>query len=346
MVAVILAAGVGSRLRPLTINKPKCLVKIAGRSILDYQIRAFVSAGIKEIIVIIGYESEKVQRYCKKIKDIRIKLIRTPDYENTNNMYSLYLAKDDLIGESFILANGDVVFGSKIVYKMVHSPFRDLIVCDRSVYNKESMKIKIVKGGYISSIRKTITKKSAYATSIDLYKFSEKSSLILFKEIIKTIEVERNLRNWTEVALDGLLQRKALKIKPLDIDGKSWIEIDNYNDLAYADKIFSRFDTTFKSKKLIFLDLDGTVYIGNKLIKGAKQFLKYLKDKKINYYFEKIFTKPSALKLKKMLKISICGIGSFGFALLRYLSKKQLVKKDFTLYAYDNNRDLVEHLRT
>ncbi len=306
MKAIILAAGVGSRLRPLTANKPKCLVKVAGKSILDYQIGAFVSAGIKEIIIIIGYEAEKVQRYCKKIKDIKIKLIRTPDYENTNNMYSLYLARDDLVGENFILVNGDVVFESEILYKMVHSPFRDLIACDRSVYNKESMKIKIVEDGYIRSIRKTITKKSAHATSIDLYKFSEKSSLVLFQEIIKIIEVEKNLRDWTEVVLDRLFQRKALKIKPLDIDGKSWIEIDNYNDLACADKIFSRFDTTFKSKKLIFLDLDGTVYIGNKLIKGTKQFLKYLKDRKINYYFLSNNSSRSKMDyVKKLLDLGI-----------------------------------------
>ena len=75
MIGVILAAGVGSRLRPMTNNKPKCLVTTAGKPILQYQIDAYKEAGIDELIIIVGYEGGAIREYCKHIKDIKIQII-------------------------------------------------------------------------------------------------------------------------------------------------------------------------------------------------------------------------------------------------------------------------------
>ncbi|EPJ2546225.1 sugar phosphate nucleotidyltransferase, partial [Escherichia albertii] len=89
MNGVILAAGVGSRLRPITSNKPKCLVKVAGIPILEYQLNAYRQAGINNIYIIVGYEGEKIRNYCKYIKDLNITIVENDEYETTNNMYSL-----------------------------------------------------------------------------------------------------------------------------------------------------------------------------------------------------------------------------------------------------------------
>src|SRR5690606_4320311 len=114
MKAVILAEGIGSRLRPITLTKPKCLVRAAGRPILDYQIQAYIAAGIKKIIIVAGYQSRAVHDYCKHIKDAEITIIENPDYETTNNMYSLYLAKEYVENQAFVLSNGDVAFDPQI----------------------------------------------------------------------------------------------------------------------------------------------------------------------------------------------------------------------------------------
>ncbi len=91
--AVILAAGLGSRLRPMTDNKPKCLVKINGKPLLQYQLDAYKQADIVDILIIVGYQGKKVEEYCKHIKGLNIKVIYNNDYEFTNNMYSLLFGK-------------------------------------------------------------------------------------------------------------------------------------------------------------------------------------------------------------------------------------------------------------
>src|SRR5690606_15301721 len=118
MIGVILAAGVGSRLRPMTNNKPKCLVTTAGKAILQYQIDAYREAGIDQLVIIVGYEGNAIRQYCKHIKDIKITILENSDYEITNNMYSLYLAKNHVEGSPFILNNADLSIDSKIVQKL------------------------------------------------------------------------------------------------------------------------------------------------------------------------------------------------------------------------------------
>ena len=285
MKAIILAAGIGSRLQPMTSNKPKCLIEVAGRPILDYQIRSYASAGIKDIIIIVGYKSEQVIDFCRHIEGVNIKTIENTNYEVTNNMYSLYLAFDDLVGKTFVLSNGDVIFDEQIACSIVHSEIKDLIATDHGKYLEESMKITVNHMGLVDNISKTIPSQLAYGNSIDLYKFSAESSEIFFMQIKDIIEKDGNLNDWTEVALQKLLRTRRLSMRPFDIAKRRWVEIDNYEDLALADKLFSDFDRSLKNKKLFFIDLDGTIYIGDKIIQGAKEFLVGLESLGIDFYF-------------------------------------------------------------
>ena len=108
MKAIILAAGIGSRLRPLTNNIPKCLVEVNNKSIIEYQIDAYLEAKVEEIIIITGYLSKHLVEFIqKKYKSENIKFIENKNYNDTNNMYSLYLAKDYLLDKNFILSNAD-----------------------------------------------------------------------------------------------------------------------------------------------------------------------------------------------------------------------------------------------
>lgn len=285
MKAVILAAGAGSRLRPITSNKPKCLVRVAGRPILDYQIKAYASAGVKDILIVAGYQAEKVREYCKNVKDVNIKIIENTAYEITENMYSLYLAMNQVGQQSFILSNGDVVFDAEIAYQVINNECGDVIVVDVGAYSEESMKVTVDEYGYINDISKKIPADKAFGSSIDVYKFSADSARILFERIRKIIEEENNLKDWTEVALQRLLSSNILKMRPFDTLKKRWIEIDDYEDLILAEKYFSVFDVSLKDKKLCFLDLDGTVYLGDRLISGAREFVEELRKQDILFYF-------------------------------------------------------------
>ena len=305
MKTIILAAGVGSRLRPITSKKPKCLAMVAGKPILGYQIDAYLNAGIKDIIIVAGYKSGKIKEFCSRIKNANIKIIENKNYENTNNMYSLYLAKEAVDGEDFLLSNGDVVFDPKIAYELVHSKIRDAIACDKGSYNKESMKITVNTSGYVTNISKEIPLSISYGNSIDVYKISSKSSAHIFEEISNIVEKERNTKDWTEVALQRLLNAGRLRIKPFDINGRRWIEIDDMGDLLLADIFFYNIKS-LGSKDVFFVDLDGTVYLGDKVIHGAKEFLAKLKVMGKHVYF--ISNNSSKSKVDYVKKLHSMGI--------------------------------------
>ena len=233
MKAIILAAGVGSRLRPITNEVPKCLVNVNGKSIIDYQIEAYINAGISEIVIITGHLHEKLVEYVKnKYSDINIVFIHNADYETTNNMYSLYLAKN-LISDEFIMSNADVVFSKDMVKLLIQNENESLIAVDKDNYNEESMKI--VVSDRVLNISKQIEEKDAYGTSIDLYKFNKEATIEMFKEIDKVINKEYNLNSWTEVALNSILDK--IIFKPFDIGNRFWYEIDNHTDLEAAEAI-------------------------------------------------------------------------------------------------------------
>ncbi len=285
MIGVILAAGIGSRLRPMTNTKPKCLVTTAGMPILRYQIDAYKAAGITELVLVVGYEGGAIRDYCKHIKDLDIHIVENPDYETTNNMYSLYLTRKFVGGNEFILNNADLSIDSSIVFDLLHHPASDAIAVDSSVYNGESMKVSVNAQGVITNIAKTISEADAFACSIDFYKFSRESSQVFFAEIERIIETEQNVKDWTEVAMQRLMQEGRLQFKPCDIQGKRWVEVDNYEDLALSDRLFSGLDEKLENIDNVLLDLDGTVYVGNRVVDGVADVIRKLRGKGKNIYF-------------------------------------------------------------
>jgi len=305
MKAVILAAGTGSRLKSITSMKPKCMIRIGGRSILARQIQAYVDAGVKDIIVMAGYRSDEVKDYCKRIKRANVKVVENKEYKTTNNMYSLYLAKKEEAGKEFLMSNGDVVLDPDIIYRLVHSDTPNAIVCDRGSYNNESMKIKVDAFGYATDISKEIPPSLAYGNSIDVYKFSSRSSALLFEEIRKIIEDEANVRDWVEVALQRLLKERVLKMVPFNTENRHWVEIDDIEDLLLADRLFSKI-RSLGSKRLFFIDLDGTIYLGDTLIRGAAKFLAKLRA--MHKYIFFLSNNSSKSKQDYVIKLNSMGI--------------------------------------
>ncbi|WP_413494606.1 HAD-IIA family hydrolase [Morganella psychrotolerans] len=279
MIGVILAAGVGSRLRPMTNNKPKCLVTTAGKPILQYQLDAYKNAGITDIIIIVGYEGDAIRNYCKYTKELNIHIIENSEYEDTNNMYSLYLAKNYINGKAFILNNADLAVENNLITDMISSPEKDIVAVDFSLYNEESMKITCNDAGMIINISKQISEEDTLGCSIDFYKFSETSSEIFFEELERIIVNEKNKKDWTEIAMQRLFQSQELKFKPFNIQNTAWVEIDNYDDLALSDKIFSQLKKKITDYTCYCFDLDGTIYVGNEIIPNVIESIKILKEK-------------------------------------------------------------------
>lgn len=234
MKAIILAAGVGSRLRPITNEVPKCLVEVNDKSIIEYQIEGYLEAGINQFIILTGYLDTKLVKFLtRKYPNIDFKFIHNKDYEITNNMFSLYLAKD-YVGDEFVMSNADVVFSKDMVKHLIERKEDSLIAVDKDNYNEESMKI-VVENNKVLSISKQIEKELSYGTSIDLYKFNKDAKKAMFDEIDRIINGEKNLNSWTEVALNNILDK--VEFNPLNINDRFWYEIDNHEDLKIAEEI-------------------------------------------------------------------------------------------------------------
>lgn len=282
--AIILAAGIGSRLYPLTEEYPKSLIKVNGREILDYQIQGYLNAGINEsdIYIVTGYKHEMIVDYLNK-KYPCVNEIYSPNYLTTNNMYSLYLGLSKLKNiedlDSLFINNADCLYDENLMYEFVNSKLANAIATELNTYMEESMKIVLQKDGSIINIAKTIAENDAAGVSVDLYKYSSKTVKRLFDIIRYYIEEKNDLKQWTEVAFPELF--KTEKVYPFNINNKKWVEVDNNDDLALADKLFS--DFCLDNKKALICDMDGTLYVGNEPIPEAIDFIK--NKNKLETYF-------------------------------------------------------------
>lgn len=233
MKAVILAAGLGSRLRPITNEVPKCMVPVNGIRIVDKQIDNLLVNDVEDIYVVDGYKAEILASHLKEVYPL-VHIVSNPRYAETNNMYSLYLTAKFVKGEEFLLMNSDVYYDADIIKGMLEGDNQSKIACDRSGYMEESMKITL-DGEKINHISKKITPEEYYAVSIDVYRISSDDSKTLFKEVEDSIIVKGDENSWTEVALDHIF--KNANFRPYVIENR-WFEIDDHDDLKRAEEIF------------------------------------------------------------------------------------------------------------
>ena len=234
MKALILAAGYGSRLAPLTDDIPKSLVPVNGKPILLKQLENLYDAGITDITVISGYRAIMLEAAVHdRFRDVRI--IKSADYETTNNMYSAYLAREAMAGDDFLMMNADVFMDASVIQALVDFDWPNAIVTDIGFYLPESMKV-VEQDGRLTRISKDIPATEALGASIDVYRFSAEAGEAFFRKCAEYIEEKGEKNLWSEVALNGILGEVEFRACPLE--GR-WYEIDNHDDLAAAERIFA-----------------------------------------------------------------------------------------------------------
>ncbi len=235
MKALILAAGLGSRLAPITNNIPKSLVPVNGKPILFKQLDNLICNGISDITIVSGYKADILKKSVNEhYKNIRI--IESVDYASTNNMYSAYIARKAVENSDFLMMNADVFFDESVISELLAFDISaNAVVTDIGNYIEESMKV-VENEGRLIKISKTIKPEEALGSSIDVYKFSAEGGNAFFAKCAEYIEQKRELKMWSEVALNDIFDQIEFKACPLK--GR-WLEIDNHDDLAAAEKIFA-----------------------------------------------------------------------------------------------------------
>ena len=238
--ALILAAGFGSRLAPITDNIPKSLVPVNGKPILFKQIENLIENRISDITIISGYKADVLKKAIHE-KWPEIHVVESVEYATTNNMYSAWLGIKNMFPDgkidSFLMMNADVFYDTSVLTALLKDEAQDAIVVDIGRYIEESMKV-VKKDGRLIAISKKITPEVALGSSIDVYKFSGEGGVAFLEVCRRYIEDKKELKLWSEVALNDVLEEGKVSFRECPLEGR-WIEIDNHEDLAAATELFS-----------------------------------------------------------------------------------------------------------
>lgn len=241
MKAIILAAGVGSRIRPMTDNCPKSLLRINGKTILEMMISNLQDCGINEIVFVLGYLQEQIKEFVKTdFPNLNARYITNERYAETNTGFSLMLAKD-LIGESaFIKFDADVVFDKEILQRLIECDYENCLCIDKNInLDAEEIKVIVEDENRIVKASKTVNPKEAVGESIGIEKISRETAKLLFSELELMMQDKQHHQEYYEGAYERLIE-KNVPFHALNISGLRWTEIDTHEDFATAEKMFNR----------------------------------------------------------------------------------------------------------
>jgi choline kinase len=226
MKAIIMAAGRATRMLPLTKDKPKCILEIKGKKILQHQIDVLKKCGVKNIVVITGHEAEKIEKEYGK----ELNYVFNPFYNVSGMLITLWTARNEL-DDDILLMYSDILFNEKIIKKILDCEGDIALAVDTSTVDKEAEKV-IIENGLILEISKTnFDVKQADAEYIGLAKFSKKGAKILIKEMERA--VRKNINTYFIETIKNIIN-KNIKIMACDITGEKWIDIDFPEDLERA----------------------------------------------------------------------------------------------------------------
>jgi len=240
MKVLILAAGMGKRLGKLLKEVPKALVEVGAQPLLAYTLKNITREGIKDVVIVTGYRASKLKEFVEKRQKycgLNIKYIHNRRYAETNNIYSVYLARSELEGHDFILINCDVLFHPGILRVIMSTENSMALSVDFRVrMGEEEMKVR-VEDDRIVEISKEISPEEADGEYIGLTRINAESTTAFFDAVEETLELE-GYNVFYEAAFQRMIDKGGY-IAAESTRGLPWIEIDTLEDLCIAREIIA-----------------------------------------------------------------------------------------------------------
>lgn len=248
MQALILAAGTGSRLKQYTEKVPKCMVPVNGVPMIERAVDAIVAAGIKQLYIGLGYKSEVLKEFIaktfdqKRLDGMKIDFIENPVYDKTNNIYSLWLARQAFSDDDTILLESDLVFDKGLIKNLVQAKERNLAVVSHyedwmdgtcTILDRDNNIV-----DFIGKNSQNPAEMDRYYKTVNIYKFSRDFTESYYLPFLQTFMDVFGKNNYYETCLKFLAQTDPTLLKAFKISGESWYEIDNPDDLKNAEKRF------------------------------------------------------------------------------------------------------------
>ncbi|MDT8406937.1 MAG: phosphocholine cytidylyltransferase family protein [Methylococcales bacterium] len=242
--AIILSAGQGRRLLPHTENSPKCLLKVAGKSVLAWQIDTLLAAGITDVRVITGFHADLIETLLTETYAAYpdITACYNPFFDVADNLASCWVARP-YMDRDFIILNGDTLITPPILDKVLNSPINPitLTVDFKASYDDDDMKVQLVQGK-VENIGKTLKPEQTDAESIGMIYFRGTGPDLFSRAIHSAMRNRSGLNNWYLKVIDTLAKTET--VIPCSIAGDTWCEIDDSNDLEHARQVFGALTTS------------------------------------------------------------------------------------------------------
>lgn len=241
MIGVILAAGMAKRLRPLTDTKPKCLLKVGERTLLERTVDAMRQAGIREFLVVTGYRGEMIRSFLEgyaKNGEVSFTILDNTDYEHNNNIYSLWMACQKVRGCDFLLMDSDILCDPAAVVRIAQEQTSALAV-NRHELGEEEMKVVVDAHNRITEISKTCRPEDAMGESVGIEKITADYSEALARELDQMILQEGLIDIFYERAFERLIPQ-GHTFKVVDTTHYFSYELDTPEDFQRAQELMPK----------------------------------------------------------------------------------------------------------
>ena len=308
MQAIILAAGMGSRLKELTKNNTKCMVKVNGVTLIDRMLHQIEKNKIDRIIIVVGYKGEILKEYINSL-DIKIPItfVENPIYNKTNNIYSLYLAREYLTKDDTLLFESDLIFEDNLITMLIDDPRPTLALVDKYEAWMDGTCVKLDENSNIDAFvpgsKFKYDEIDEYYKTINIYKFSKNFSETHYVPFLEAYSKALGNNEYYEQVLKVITMLDDSELKAKKINGEKWYEIDDVQDLDIAETIFIE----DKDKKVeLFKERYGGYWRYPKLLDFCYLVNPYFPPKKmineIKSSFENLITQyPSGMKVNSLL---------------------------------------------
>ena len=308
MQAVILAAGMGNRLGKYTKNNTKCMLPINGRTLIERTLDSLNSAGIRLCVIVAGYEKENLMKFVgSQYKNIAITWVINDIYNKTNNIYSLYLAREHLLADDTLLLESDLIFEERIIKELIENPEPTLAVVAPYESWMDGTVTRISKDNVITSFvpKKffNYSEKESYYKTVNIYKFSRDFSRYSYVPFLEAYSQAMGNNEYYEQVLRVVTALEKNELKALVLSDHKWYEIDDAQDKDIAETIFA--DTAEERLKRIYSRYGGYwrfpklldfCYLVNPYF-PTEQMLNEMKA-----YFSELLTEyPSGLNVQNLL---------------------------------------------
>jgi len=238
MKAVILSAGQGKRLLPLTADSPKCILPIMGQTLIEWQIDELAKGGIDEVTVVLGYRADKVERILRKRYGTdRVRTVYNAAYAVSDNLVSCWVAHDQM-NDDFILLNGDTLFEAAVLKRLLASGDQPVtvVVSQKSEYDADDMKVEL-EGCRLVKIGKDLIPDQVDGESIGMIMFRGQGPQMFHDAIEKALRDPSSQRKWYLSVIDEMASK--IPVWTCLIHGLQWCEVDYRADLIQAEKVVS-----------------------------------------------------------------------------------------------------------